>query len=42
MQLYLAGLFRILRRVRNRHTRILPNTRMDGDMTLSEECDEMT
>ena|SRR4029077_20351340 len=42
MHFCLGGLFRILRRVRNRHLRILPNTLMDGEMALKDECGEMT
>jgi len=42
MHFCLGGLFLILRRVRNRHVRILPNTFMDGEMALTDECGEMT
>jgi hypothetical protein len=41
MQVYLGGLFGIVGRVRNRHTRILPNAYRDSDMTRLPECDGM-
>jgi hypothetical protein len=41
MQIRLRGLFAMVPRVRNQHTRILPNADRDSDMPVQKEWDEM-